>query len=310
MLAIAVHGGAGNWRKEKQAGALEGLRDALVAGRTSLEDGATALDAVCAAVVSLEDNPLFNAGTGACFNSAGEIEFDACVMVGDDLQAGAVANLRRVKNPILVARKVMEETGHVLLGGEGALRFARALGFEDYDPMTPERREAFEEKVRRVQSGEDQWIPWMKEFLEKYPELATGTVGAVALDDQGSLAVATSTGGVTMKLVGRIGDTPIPGAGTYATTYGAVSATGQGELMMRVLTARAVCDRIEGGRSAQEAVDDVIDVMQQTVGGRCGVISVDAQGHIGLAHGTPMMPHGFWKQGDEDVTTALKVEAT
>ena len=145
----------------------------------------------------------------------------------------------------------------------------------------------------------------MKALLEKYPELAHGTVGAAAIDANGQLVAGTSTGGVTMKLAGRIGDTSLPGAGTYATTYGAASATGRGELMMRTLTTRAVCDRIEGGRNAQDASEDVIVMMAETVGESAGVIAVDPKGNIGVAHGSESMPHA-WQIQDEEAHVAMR----
>jgi beta-aspartyl-peptidase (threonine type) len=193
---------------------------------------------------------------------------DASVMTGHDLGFGAVAAIRRVRNPVLVARRVMERSGHAFLVAQGAVRFARAQGFDDYDPITPEARTAF----RRARA-----------------ELRLGTVGAVALDGEGRLAAATSTGGTLLKLPGRVGDTPLPGAGTYATRDAAASATGKGELTMRVLAAKSICDLVAAGIPVQEALRRVLDAMRNTVGGDAGFIAVGRDGSIGIDHGTPHM---------------------
>jgi len=300
MYAIAVHGGAGTWGGEHEAEALQGVRRAAEAGTAILAGGGSALDAAVAAVVLLEDDPLFNAGTGSALNVDGEAEMDAGVMVGQGLRSGNVACLQRVKNPILVARKVMEETDHVLLAGEGALRFARAMGFADHDPVTPRRLADWQE--RRKEGAR------LPQILANHPELAKGTVGAVARDAGGGLAAATSTGGVTLKLAGRVGDTPLPGAGTYATPSAAASATGRGELMMRFLATRAVCDRIAAGRSAQQAVDEVVAEMAASLGPDVGIIALDGNGGIGVAHATPHMPHAFASWYRDGVTARLRVE--
>jgi len=251
-------------------------------------------------VVVLEDDPLFNAGTGSALNIDGVAEMDAGVMVGQGLCSGNVACLQRVKNPILVARKVMEETDHVLLAGEGALRFARAMGFADHDPITPQRLADWQK--RRTEGVR------LPRILDHYPELAKGTVGAVARDAGGGLAAATSTGGLTLKLAGRVGDTPLPGAGNYATPYAAASATGRGELMMCFLATRAVCDRIAAGRSAQQAVDEVVAEMAASLGPDVGIIALDGAGGIGVAHATPHMPHAFASWYESGATARLRVE--
>jgi len=232
-IGLIAHGGAGSWRIGSEADALEGMRVAVEAGRAVLATGGSALDAVCATVVILEDNPIFNAGTGAVLNFDGFCELDAAVMESTSHRAGAVAALQRVRNPVLVARKVMEETDHVMLAGEGAQRFARALGFGDHDPVTPARLADWKDKRARLGEGAGQGFA-VRRFLRDHPEYAGGTVGAGAVDRHGVLAAATSTGGVTMKLVGRVGDSPLIGAGNYATREVAVSATGTGEFVMRI----------------------------------------------------------------------------
>lgn len=280
---LAVHGGAGAWDVEAGGDAIRGVHAAAIAARRVLAAGGAALDAVVAAVVALEDNPLFNAGTGACLNLDGEAEMDAQVMVGEGLAAGAVGALARVRNPVLVARCVMERTDHVLLVGAGAQRFARAMSFDDYDPVTPRAR-----------------ARWRERLAER-----GGTVGAVARDTNGSFAAATSTGGVSLKLPGRVGDTPVPGAGNYATSCAAASATGHGELMLRTLTTKRVCDWIERGLGAQAAVDRVLAEMADTVGAEAGLIAVDRNGDVGITHGTPQMPFAYVREDDHDVTVGI-----
>ena len=193
--------------------AIDGMKAAAQAGRAVLKGGGSALDAVCATVVRLEDNPIFNAGTGAVLNFDGFCELDASVMESRESRMGAVAALQRVKNPILVARKVMEETDHVMLAGEGAQRFARVMGFGDHDPVTPARKADWADKRKRLDEVLGKHGLKMRRFLKDHPEYAGGTVGCVAVDDHGILAAATSTGGVTMKLVGRVRRFPARGRG-------------------------------------------------------------------------------------------------
>src|SRR5690349_6510138 len=206
--ALALHGGAGEWAEPSIPLALASLRSTAQSIRAMLELGASALDAVCHAVALLEDDAVFNAGTGSVLNRDGDVEMDASIMNGSDLRFGAVAAIARVRNPVRVARCVMEQSPHAILAGAGALRFAREHGFEDYDPVTEPARAEHRKRMTRGSHG---------------------TVGAVALDAAGRLAAATSTGGTILKLPGRVGDTPLPGAGTYAGGMAAVSSTGKGE---------------------------------------------------------------------------------
>jgi len=289
--AVAVHGGAGAWRSEDAGAACSGVAAAVECARILLERGGSALDAAVAAVVCLEDEALFNAGTGAVLNRDGEAELDAAVMTGHDLACGGVAALRGVRNPILVARRVMTATRHVLLAGEGAQRFARAQGFSEHDPITARARAAW---ALRRQALED---PGRNGPAEPRAEGAGGTVGAVALDGSGRLAAATSTGGVLMKLPGRVGDTPVPGAGTYANAAAACSATGQGELMMRIVAAKDLCDRISRGQPPQEAADSLLREMRAGIGADAGFILLSASGALGIAHGTSAMPHAWQRAG-------------
>ncbi|TXF11058.1 isoaspartyl peptidase/L-asparaginase family protein [Pelomicrobium methylotrophicum] len=277
MFAIAVHGGAGDWSAAPEAPVLDGVTQAARAAVAILAAGGSALDAVVEAVRLLEDNPWFNAGTGSALTASGEVEMDAAVMTGTHLASGGVACIKRVRNPILVARRVLEEGRHVLIAGEGATAFARRCGFADHDPVTPERRQAWERARRGAPP-----------FGETLPP---GTVGAVALDVAGELAAATSTGGTMLKLPGRIGDSPVPGAGNYATPQAAVSATGLGELMLRICAAKCVCDAVGLGRSAAEAVRDVLEKMAEVLGTDAGFIAVDRNGGLGIGHLTEHMPH-------------------
>ena len=279
-VAILVHGGAGAiFPDDRALACAQGCLAAARAGHRILAAGGTALDAAVAACTALEDDPLFNAGTGSCLNADGEVEMDACVMDGANLQAGAVAAIRGVRNPIRVARLVMERSPHVLLAGPGAERFARAHGVEPWPPA----RLVTERALAR----------WQKERDDAGGPPSLGTVGAVALDAHGHVAAATSTGGTSFKLPGRVGDSPLPGAGTYADdATGAVSATGQGEAIIRVVLARAVCDRLAAGDSAQQAAEAGLAQLGR-VRGEGGLVVVDRQGRLGMACNTARMSHAW-----------------
>jgi beta-aspartyl-peptidase (threonine type) len=265
--AIIVHGGAGAIKDESLADRIEGCRGAALAGWKKIQGGGQALDAVESAVVWLENHPLFNAGTGSTLNCLGQVEMDAAIMDGASLRAGAVAAVGRIKNPVRLARRVLEDGRHVLLAGEGALAFARAAGIPQCAP--------------------DSLIvaPEHKRWQEKH-----GTVGAVALDRGGSIAVATSTGGVFNKLPGRVGDSPLLGCGTYADEGGGVSCTGHGEAIMRVLLAKAALDFLHRGLDAPRAADEAIALLAAKTGGTAGLILIDRGGAIGYARNTSHMP--------------------
>ena len=252
-------------------------------------------------MVRLEDNPIFNAGTGAVLNYDGFCELDACVMESTQARVGAVSGLQRVKNPILVARKVMEETDHALLTGEGALRFARAMGFGDHDPITPDRQADWRDKRAKLLADAGERTLRMRQFLKLHPEYAGGTVGAAAVDSRGVLAAATSTGGVTLKLAGRVGDSPIPGAGNYACAHLAASATGTGEFVLRSLATRAMAERVERGMALAPAMEDVLSLLGRDYDADVGLISVDAGGTPVARHRTPDMPHAWFAGAAEPV---------
>ncbi len=265
--AIIVHGGAGPIRDDSLQARLGGCKAAALAAWTILQQGGAALDAVEAAVVVLEDNPLFNAGTGSTLNSLGKVEMDAAIMESDSLRAGAVAAVSGIKNPIKVARRVMEDGRHVLLAGEGAVLFARQAGFPECAP------EALisEREIKR----------W---------EGKHGTVGCVAFDTNGKLAVATSTGGIFNKLPGRVGDSPLLGCGTYANSYGAVSCTGHGEAIMRILMARDAVQLLQNDMEPGEAARMAIKNLEVLTGSTGGLILIDRRGKIGYARNTTHMP--------------------
>lgn len=287
-FGIAIHGGAGNIAGDALTSQREGvyraaLTQALKAGHDILKQGGSSLDAVVAAVAAMEDIPLFNAGRGAVFNAQGEIELDAAVMDGRTRKAGAVAAMRGAKNPVLVARAVMEKTSHVLLAGAGAEAFAAAEKFDrmpaDYF-FTSQRWQALQEERARSQ---------MPESTGQH-----GTVGAVALDREGNLAAATSTGGRTNKMAGRIGDTPLIGAGTYAANDTcAVSATGHGELFTRAVAAHDLAARMRyAGVSLADAAAAVMADPLLAQAGSGGLIAIDGEGHVAMPFNTERMYRG------------------
>jgi beta-aspartyl-peptidase (threonine type) len=294
MIAIAIHGGAGTLSRdetspEQERAYLQGLESALDAGFALLEKGATSLDAVTAAVCVLEDNPLFNAGCGAVLTRDGLAELDASIMDGSTLAAGAVTGVRHVRNPIHLARSVMERSPHVMLVGEGAEEFARSQGFELVS------NEYFHTPVRQKQLHR-----LLHGAAEKENDLVahgsigtTGTVGAVALDARGNVAAATSTGGMTGKRWGRVGDSPIIGAGTYASNAGcAVSATGHGEYFIRTVVAHDICAQMQYARlPLAEATKNTLARMK-TLGGNGGVIAISPAGEIVLEFNSDGMFRG------------------
>ena len=307
-IALIVHGGAGSWRPGSDEDAIRGTTAAVAAGRDILEAGGSALDAAVTAAVMLENNPIFNAGTGAVLNFDGFVEFDACVMVSANAQIGAVSGLQRVKNPILVARQVMEETDHVMLTGDGATRFARVMGHADFDPITPERLADWQDKKQKLAVAMDtdgKGAMKIRNFLKSHPEYAGGTIGAIALDSNGVLCACTSTGGVTMKLVGRVGDTPLPGCGTYASRFAASSATGTGEYVIRALATRQISDNVEKGMSLQASIAAVLDGLGRDFDADVGFIGIDAKGNAVGAHRTPHMPHA-WFSGTSEIIAKMR----
>lgn len=290
---LVIHGGAGVVRAgmtdAEEASARRALEAALRAGHARLSTGKPALDAVSAAIVVLEDAPEFNAGRGAVFTHDGRNELDAAIMDGATRRAGAVAGVQRIRNPIALARAVMERSPHVMMTGSGAEAFAQSIGMALADPSyfrTEKRWQQLQKALAEEQGG------------QAHADLETakhfGTVGAVALDAQGRLAAGTSTGGMTNKRYGRVGDSPIIGAGTYANARCAVSGTGWGEYYIRAVAAYDICARVQyAGKSAREAGEAVINGEIPKAGGDGGAIVLTADGRFALPFNTEGMYRGW-----------------
>jgi len=294
--AIAIHGGAGNIKPENfKEGQVEEykveLKAALYIGKKILAEGGTSLDAVESVVRHLEDCPMFNAGKGAVFTHDGRNELDAAIMDGRDLNAGTIAGVGDIKNPISTARMVMEKSPHVMMVGKGASKFAKENNAEIVDS-------SYFYTERRWRS--------LQKALEKSGKM--GTVGCVALDEYGNLAAATSTGGMTNKMYGRVGDVPIIGAGTYANNNTcAISATGHGEYFIRYTVTHDISALMEyKGMSLEDAAKEVINVKLEKVNGRGGVIAVDKAGNIALVMNTTGMFRAFAKSSGEEGVAVFK----
>jgi beta-aspartyl-peptidase (threonine type) len=287
-FGVIVHGGAGDVPDDRLPRHLEGCRAAAVAAREILVTSGTALDAVQAAVRVLEDDPVFNAGTGACLTSDATLELDAAIMDGSSLAFGGICALGPFKNPIAIARAVLNEAEHVLYAGAGADAFARAHGFE---PVAPESliTEAARKKLASALAA------------GRPASFAGGTVGAVARDRSGAVAAATSTGGMSGKRPGRVGDSPIPGAGTYADSRGgAASATGHGEGILRVTLTAELVHALRSGVAVGSAARAAIELLSDRTGMTGGVIAVDARGRLGLARSTRTMSWAAEWDGGSD----------
>lgn len=273
MPALIVHGGAGHEPTDGRAELREGLLAATRAGWAVLAAGGRALDAVEAAVRTLEDHPRFNAGRGSVLTTDGGVEMDASIMEGDELRCGAVAAVDRVPNPVTLARRVLDDGRHVLLVGEGALLFARERGLPECEPaalVTERQRQRLAQRLA-VPEG--------------------STVGAAALDRHGTAAAATSTGGILGKRRGRVGDSALIGCGTYAdSSLGAVSCTGDGEAIIRVVLARRVLDYLKEADDPDYAARVAMDLLVEEGRGAGGLVLVDWRGRTGWARSTPFMP--------------------
>jgi L-asparaginase / beta-aspartyl-peptidase len=288
---FVIHGGAGVVAKEvtaeREKAVRADLRKALETGYAVLKAGGSSLDAVSKAIVILEDSPWFNAGKGAVFNHDGRNELDASIMDGTTLGAGSIANVHKVKNPILLARAVMEKSPHVMLVGDGAEQFAQSIGIELVDPKyfyTENRWQELQQALKDEQ----------KKVIDSSKAPHHGTVGAVALDAAGHLAAGTSTGGMTNKRYGRVGDSPIIGAGTYANAKCAVSATGWGEFYIRANAAHDICARVEyRNEPVAQAADEVVMGVVPKLGGDGGVIALDADGNFATPFNTEGMFRGW-----------------
>jgi beta-aspartyl-peptidase (threonine type) len=290
MKAIIVHCGAGGRRHlaERKAAVI----DAVEVGYTVLERGASAIDAAVQATIILEDSPFSNAGIGSGLNLEGEAEMDASIMTGDQ-QCGAVACIRNVRNPIIVARYVMEHTDHSILAGSGAQRFAKIMGIKRYDPTTRRSKELYRKFMEKVRKGKGtRYFPRLPEYLKHYN---TDTVGAVALDGSGNIAVTNSTAGILLKMPGRVGDTPVFGAGLYAERGIGVSATGHGEGIVRLCLSKVTSDYMKRN-SAQRSVSFALR-RARAQGVRCGLIAIDRKGRFGSGYTSDAMPCASIKNG-------------
>jgi len=285
---IVVHGGAGAWNPERSQPGLEGVKKAAKTGFEILKHGGSAVDSVMEAVAVMEDGGVFNAGYGSSLNIDKRVEMEASIMDGKTLQAGAVGLLEDIKNPVRLARIVMEKTDHVFVVGEGAEKLAEIFNIERRKATTELRLKYYERQRKALLEGKFQ-LPKLAELIRNHAELFTlETVGAVALDNEGNVAAATSTGGFPLKLPGRIGDSPLIGCGNYADNQaGACSATGVGEIAIRLVLSKTVCDFMESGKTAQEAVELAIKLVNRRIPDTynyMGLIAVDAYGRIGAAH--------------------------
>jgi L-asparaginase / beta-aspartyl-peptidase len=297
---IAVHGGAGAWDLDSQRfdEAGQACARAAAAGQAILTAGGAALDAVETAIRILEDAPSLDAGRGSYLNAAGQIELDALIMDGSNLNLGAVGAIQRIQNPISLARLVMTASEHTFLVGPGAEAFADSIGVPRCtlaDLLVESEMELF--RALQGQSG------YKTDEVFTQPGAMGDTVGAVALDEQGNLAAGTSTGGTRKKLPGRIGDSPLVGSGAYADNWtAAVSATGHGENLMKVIISKRVCDFVAEGLSAQKACEAAMHVLMERVNGVGGLIAIDARGRVGVSYNTAAMPHAYATGTDQVIS--------
>ncbi|MBN2305625.1 MAG: isoaspartyl peptidase/L-asparaginase [Anaerolineae bacterium] len=296
---LIVHGGAWKIAEDTHEAHIHGTRLACEAGWAMLSKGGTALDAVEKAVSIMEDNPTFDAGVGSVLNRAGEIEMDAIIMDGARLELGAVAAVRGITNPVRLARLILRDTDHSLLVGDGARRFAEIKGMR----LCAEAELTVQREIDRFRQLQQTPNYTLADGFAPSPQ---GTVGAVAIDEQGHIAAATSTGGASYKLPGRVGDSPLVGSGAYADDQtGGASATGHGESIMKIVLSKLATDAIGHGFSAQEAADCAIRTLYERTGGYGGLIMVDHRGETAFAYNTPHMAVA-WVDADYKVQARIK----
>ena len=321
-FALIVHGGAGTIGRDRYDEAQEGCRSAALAGWEILLQGGSALDAVQAAIVALEDNPSFNAGNGAVLTEDGHAQLDAGLMDGNTLDVGAVAGVERIKNPIVLARSILTSP-HVMLAGTGAETFAENNGIPVYEASELITQAQYARWRRGYRAGDDVnaatppdpvTAPAHRKKAARNPDAGLvhmdghkhGTVGAVAVDREGRTAAGASTGGIAAKHPGRIGDTPIPGCGYYAEDgLGGVASTGHGEDFIRLVLARRALDFLAAGYSAQAAASAAIRLLDLRVNGRGGLILLDAEGRVGYARNTLTMAHAFMCEGMSSIQAGV-----
>jgi beta-aspartyl-peptidase (threonine type) len=309
---IVVHGGAGAWEADRAQLGLEGVKRATKTGFDILKNGGNAVDAVMETVGVLEDDGTFNAGYGSSLNIEKNVEMEASIMNGRTLEAGAVGLLHDIKNPVRLARIVMEKTDHVFVVGEGAEKLAEICNLERRNPVTDLRLKYYEQQKQALLAGKSR-LPRLTELVKRHPYLfKLGTVGTVALDRHGTVAAATSTGGFPLKLPGRIGDSSMIGCGTYADNLsGACSATGVGEMAIRLVVAKSVCDYIENGKTPQQATVQAIMQVNKRIPdiyNAMGLIAVDVYGRIGAAHSSPNMCWAYMTPKKREPIASLKAK--
>jgi beta-aspartyl-peptidase (threonine type) len=309
-LAIVVHGGAGNWPAERSQSGLKAIRETAEVGYNIIRNGGTALDSVTEAVAHMEDEGVFNAGYGSSLNIEKKVEMDASIMNGRTLEAGATALLTDIKNPVRFARLVMEKTDHVFIAGHGADKLAKFFNVPRRNQITAARIEQYEQQKTLLLEDKTGLVRLSK-LARVHPEVmqTMDTVGAVALDSEGNVAAATSTGGYPLRLVGRIGDSPLIGCGTYAdNAAGGCSATGIGEIAIRLVLAKNVCDRMQNGKTAQSAVEEAVKLVNIKVAGpynSMGLVAIDSHGNIGVAHNSPNICWAYMKPETKEPVAAL-----
>jgi len=306
---IVVHGGAGSWQPERSQDGLRGVKEAAKTGFDILKNGGSAVDSVVEAVAVMEDKGAFNAGYGSSLTIEKKVEMEASIMDGRTLEAGATALLHDIRNPIRLARIVMEKTDHVFVVGDGAEKLAELYHFERRNPVTELRLRYYEAQKKQLLARKSE-LPKLYDLVKHHPELfSLDTVGAVAIDKDGSVAAATSTGGFPLKLPGRIGDSPLIGCGTYADNLsGACSATGVGEIAIRLVLAKTACNYVESGKSAEEAVENAIKLVNKRIStsyNSMGLIVVDSQGRFGAAHNSPNMCWAYFTPDLKDPVASL-----
>ena len=301
LKAILVHGGAWATPDGQVESHRQGVERAARVGFDVLRGGGSAVDAVVEAIRVMEADPAFNAGRGAVLNEAGEVELDAAIMEGAELAAGAVAAVQGIEHPVDLARRVMERSPHVLLVGAGAVAFARAQGIATCPPKSLIVERERERWVKAKRSEKDP-------TLGKFPVALdpADTVGAVARDESGHLAAATSTGGTLLKLPGRVGDSPLVGCGLYADDrLGAAASTGWGEGIIRVVMARSALEFLGSGSPVAQAARRAVDLLESRTGGRGGIILMAPDGNLGFAFSTPHMAHAYHTDGMSDPVVGL-----
>jgi len=309
---IVVHGGAGTWPPERSQPGLAGVKRAAKTGFDILKNGGSAVDSVMEAVAVMEDDGAFNAGYGSSLNIEKNVEMEASIMDGKTLQAGAAGLLKDIRNPVRLARIIMDRTDHVLVVGDGAEKLANMSNLERMEPITELRLKYYEQQRKALIDGKFE-LPKLTALVKSHPELfKLETVGAVALDKDENAAAATSTGGFPLKLPGRIGDSPLIGCGTYADNQaGACSATGVGEVAIRLVLAKTVCNDMSSGRAAQKAVETAIGVVNRRIPdayNSMGLIAIDVHGRIGAAHNSPNLCWAYVTPETQQPVASLKAK--